>query len=79
LCSTKRLGWVNNLKKKSMSGIYKNDTERVSDQILANSVKMFSANFEGKLVPASEYEKAVHKELKSKAITKLAIDKAMTD
>jgi len=62
-----------------MSGMYKTDADKVCDQILTNTKKMFSADPNGKLVPASEYENTIHKELKSNAIAKLAIDKAMTD
>lgn len=56
---------------------YKNDKERAADFITANSTKIVSDG-NGSLVPASDYDKALHKEEKSAASARLAIDKAMT-
>lgn len=56
--------------------MYKNEKERVADIIIANSTKLMSER-DGCLVPASDYDKAIHNEEKAGASARLAIDKAM--
>ena len=56
--------------------LYKNKKERIADIITANSTKLTSERDEC-LVPASDYEKAIHNEEKAGASARLAIDKAM--
>ncbi|MGP4945189.1 hypothetical protein [Pseudoalteromonas nigrifaciens] len=55
---------------------YKNKNERLADILTANSTKIMSER-NGCLVPASDYDKAIHKEEKAAASARLAIDKAM--
>lgn len=64
-----------------MKGLYKNDSERFADILMANSEKFFSltkrAEGEATFVPATEYERALAREEKAAATARLAINQAM--
>lgn len=65
-----------------MKGLYEQGSERSTDTIIANSVKVFSCvkKHDGSdvLVPATDFERVLANEEKAAATARLAIDKAMT-
>ncbi|WP_394222649.1 hypothetical protein [Alteromonas gracilis] len=57
---------------------YKTENEKISDVVIANSTKIWSAN-NGKLIPATDYERSIHNEGKVAAIVRLSINKVMSE
>lgn len=61
-----------------MSGMYEDDKLKVADAITANSVKVWSVEVDGRLIPATELERRLHAEEQASAKARLAIDKMMS-
>jgi|GEM_PF-4825053 len=57
--------------------LYHSQRERLSDTLIANSTKIFS-KIDGKLVPATEYEKVLFNQDRVEAMVRLSIDASMT-
>jgi|TARA_R110000851_G_scaffold319888_1_gene484488 hypothetical protein len=64
-----------------MKGLYKNDSDRLADILMANSEKVFSLSKrtggQETFVPATEYERALAREEKAAATARLVINQAM--